>query len=80
MWRWISCCVPSSDPVSTITHELMCGATESRSSTIVWASFLTIMFRQIAGPEAIGPLVGAMSRPAITRRAAARVDPPKRSA
>src|ERR1700679_1883696 len=41
--------VPSSEPVSTITHELMKGATESSTSWTMCASFRTIMFRQIAG-------------------------------
>ncbi len=49
MWLRISSWVPSSEPVSTITHEVMNGATESSTSCTMCASLRTIMFRQIAG-------------------------------
>jgi hypothetical protein len=41
--------VPSSEPVSTITHELMYGATVSSTSRTMCASLRTIMLRQIVG-------------------------------
>src|SRR2546427_9590549 len=41
--------VPSVDPVSTITHVLMYGRTESRHRRITCASFFTIMLRQTDG-------------------------------
>src|SRR5580698_6792097 len=43
-------CVPSTEPVSTITQWSMKGSTLSRHRRITDASFLTIMFRQIVWP------------------------------
>ncbi len=43
-------CVPSVEPVSTITQRSMYGRTESRQRRITGASFLTIMLRQIFTP------------------------------
>ena len=45
-WR-ITCCVPSVEPVSTITQRSIHGLTLARQRSITCASFLTIMFRQM---------------------------------
>jgi hypothetical protein len=53
MWSRIRSSVSPSQPVLTITHELMHGAIESTVS-LGCASFRAIMFRQIAGHAATG--------------------------
>jgi hypothetical protein len=54
MWLRTRSWVPSSEPVSTITHELMYGATTSSTSATMCTSFYTIMFRQIVGRAVTG--------------------------
>ena len=45
----IKSCVPSDEPVSTITHDVMYGATASSTSRTMCDSLRTIMLRQIDG-------------------------------
>ncbi len=47
--RRITSCVPSVEPVSTMTHVETSGRAEVRQRAMIFASFFTIMFRQSVG-------------------------------